>query len=72
MADLCAKVRFNVLVMYLFEIELSCNIINAFTDTFGQLNAFLLNKSLNTILNCSVYIRFYSQITEIKCTFIFN
>ncbi len=31
----------------LFEIESFCNIINVFTVTFEQFNAFLLNKSIN-------------------------
>ncbi len=29
---------------HLIEIEIFCNIINIFTDTFDQFNAFLLNK----------------------------
>ncbi len=30
-----------------FEIEIVCNIVNVFTITFNQLNASLLNKSIN-------------------------
>ncbi len=32
---------------HLFEIEIFCNIIHVFTVTFNQLNASLLNKSIN-------------------------
>ncbi len=32
---------------HLFETENFCNIINAFTVTFDQLNVSLLNKSIN-------------------------
>ncbi len=30
-----------------FEMEIFCNIINVFTGTFDQFNAFLLNKTVN-------------------------
>ncbi len=44
---------------HLFEIEIYCNIINVFTDTFDQFNASLMNKSVNLfkkkiLLNVSV------------------
>ncbi len=32
--------------LQLFEIEIFCHIINVFTVTFDQLNAFLLNKNV--------------------------
>ncbi len=34
-------------VIHLFEIEIFCHIIKAFTVTFAQCNASLLNKSIN-------------------------
>ncbi len=38
------KVKKYIFLKNLFEIEIFCNIINIFTDTFDQFNAFLLNK----------------------------
>ncbi len=32
---------------HLFEVEILSNIINVFAVTFDQINAFLLNKSIN-------------------------
>ncbi len=32
---------------HLLKLEIFCNIINAFTVTFDQFNAFLMNKSIN-------------------------
>ncbi len=31
---------------YIFETEIFCNIINVFTATFDQFNAFLLSKNI--------------------------
>ncbi len=33
-----------------FEIEIFCNILNVFTVTFDQFNAYLLNKNINLFL----------------------
>ncbi len=35
---------------HLFEIEIFCNIINAFTVTFDQFNVSLMNKSIHVFL----------------------
>ncbi len=39
---------------YLFKIDIFCNIINTFTITFDQFNAFLLNISLHFILTSNL------------------
>ncbi len=39
----------NPKIQHLFEIEIYCNLINVFTDTFNQFNASLLNKSIYLI-----------------------
>ncbi len=53
---------------HLFEIEIFCNIINVFTGTFDQLNASLINKSINSSL-----LSLTANYTKISgCTTVFN
>ncbi len=39
---------------HLFEIEIFCNIINVFTVTFDQLNAFLMNQIIHFFKKTSI------------------
>ncbi len=46
---------------HLFEIEIFCNIINVFTDTFGQFNASILNKNINSVSQKSYWPQIFEQ-----------
>ncbi len=45
--------------LHLFKIEILCNIINAFTYTFDQFNASLMNKCINFFKKKYIYIYIY-------------
>ncbi len=46
---------------HLFETEIFCNIINGFTDTFGQFNASMLNKYNNSESQKSYWPHIFEQ-----------